>query len=112
MLFALLEFGDFCIIAVLIMVLAGGGAAATVYRRPSGRCMLDRKRLQRIEDKLDLVLTHLGVKYVPAPKDEWQELADDPDRKIEAIKVYREQHGVGLKDAKDAVEKYMDGRDR
>jgi hypothetical protein len=25
-------------------------------------------------------------------------------KKIQAIKVYRERHGVGLKDAKDAVE--------
>jgi ribosomal protein L7/L12 len=27
-------------------------------------------------------------------------------RKIEAIKLYREAHGVGLKDAKDAVDAY------
>jgi hypothetical protein len=110
MLFALLEFGDFCIIAALIMVFAGGGAAATVYRRPRGRRTVDRERLQRIEDKLDLVLTHLGVKYAPPPKAEWQGIADDPNRKIKAIKVFREQHGVGLAEAKDAVEDYIEGR--
>src|SRR5579859_5322497 len=84
MLFALLEFGDYFMLAVLIMIFASGGAAtATAYRRSSGRQVIDRKRLQRIEDKLDLVLSHLGIKYVPAPKDEWQELADSPDHKIE-----------------------------
>lgn len=31
-------------------------------------------------------------------------------KKINAIKVYREQHGVGLKEAKDAVERMMAGQ--
>ena len=31
-------------------------------------------------------------------------------RKIEAIKLYREQHGVGLKEAKEAVEAIAAGR--
>ena len=31
-------------------------------------------------------------------------------KKIEAIKIYREQTGVGLKDAKDAVEAMASGR--
>ncbi len=31
-------------------------------------------------------------------------------KKIEAIKLYRESHGVGLKEAKDAVEALADGR--
>ena len=29
-------------------------------------------------------------------------------RKIEAIKLYRQAHGVGLKEAKDAVDEYLD----
>jgi ribosomal protein L7/L12 len=107
MLFAILEIVDYAVIAGLILVLAGGGAAASAYRRPA-----ERDRLQRIEDKLDLVLDHLGVEYTAPPKVEWQELADDPARKIEAIKVYREEHGVGLAEAKAAVEAYIDGRNR
>jgi hypothetical protein len=59
---------------------------------------------------LDLILTHLGIDYVPPPKAAWQELADDPARKISAIKAYREQHGVGLAEAKRAVEDYLEGR--
>jgi hypothetical protein len=105
MLFAVLEFGDFALIALLIMIFAGGGAAASAYLRPR-----DRRRLERIEHKLDLILTHLGIEYAPPVKATWQQLADDPGRKIEAIKAYREQHGGGLADAKRAVEEYEAGR--
>jgi hypothetical protein len=105
MLFAVLEFSDIVIIAVLIGLFAGGSAAATAYLRPA-----DRDRLLRIEHKLDLILTHLGIEYVPPPKAAWQELADDPAQKIEAIIAYREQKGGGLADAKKAVEDYIAGR--
>jgi ribosomal protein L7/L12 len=45
--------------------------------------------------------------HAPLPKAPWQELAADPSRKISAIKAYREEHGVGLAEAKRAVEEYM-----
>ena len=73
----------------------------------------DRAQLSRIEKKLDLILQHLGLEFVddsppgslsPAV----QELARDPRRKIAAIKLHREQTGVGLKEAKDAVEDFID----
>lgn len=103
MLFAVLELSDFVIIGVLLVLVTG--AAASVYFRPA-----DRDRLRRVEDKLDLILTHLGLDYTPAPKASWQQLADDPSRKISAIKTYREEHGVGLAEAKRAVEDYIEGR--
>jgi ribosomal protein L7/L12 len=56
------------------------------------------------EQKFDLLLKHLGIE---GPLLEWQELARDPARKIAAIKAYREATGVGLKEAKDAVEQWM-----
>lgn len=105
MLFAGLEFSDFAVIALLILVFAGGRAAASAYLWPA-----DRDRLQRVEQKLDLILTHLGIDYVPPPKSAWQELADDPGHKIAAIKAYREQYGVGLAEAKKAVEDYIQGK--
>jgi ribosomal protein L7/L12 len=40
----------------------------------------------------------------------WQELADEPSRKIEAATVYREEHGVGPAEAMQAVEEYMKGQ--
>jgi ribosomal protein L7/L12 len=35
------------------------------------------------------------------------EIASDPGRKISAIKAYREETGLGLKEAKDAVEAWI-----
>jgi hypothetical protein len=105
MLFAVLEPSDFAIIAVLILLLGGGSAAAAARLWPA-----DRDRIARVEHKLDLILTHLAIDYQPPPKAAWQALADDPFHKIAAIKAYREQHGVGLAEAKRAVEEYIDGR--
>jgi hypothetical protein len=101
-----LELGDFVTIAVLILLLAGGTAVAT----RSGGPAAGGEQLRRIEQKVDLILTNLGINYVPPPRTAWQELADDPNQKIAAIKAYREEHGVGLADAKKAVEDYIDGR--
>jgi hypothetical protein len=100
--FAILDFSDFAIILLIVAVFSAGGAAARVYFRPA-----DRDRLDRTEHKLDLILTHLGLDYNPPPKAKWQELASDPASKISAIKAYREEHGVGLAEAKRAVEEYM-----
>ena len=38
-----------------------------------------------------------------------KELARGPDRKFEAIRVYREETGASLAEAKTAVEGYLDG---
>jgi ribosomal protein L7/L12 len=70
-----------------------------------------RKRvaaLSRIEAKLDLVLQHAGLKYVPyanlpAPVIE----ALQNGNKIQAIKLYREATGADLKDAKDLIDEIM-----
>ncbi|MGW6732235.1 ribosomal protein L7/L12 [Streptomyces sp. NPDC055013] len=62
------------------------------------------RRVARVERKLDLILDHLGLRD------------DDPrmakvvallreDKKIKAIKEYREITGVGLAEAKEAVER-------
>jgi hypothetical protein len=101
MLFALLEWNDFAIIVCIVAVFSGG-AAATVFLRP-----VDRNRLERVEQKLDLILKHLGLDYTAVLEVQWKALADDSTRKIAAIKVYRELHGVGLAEAKRAVEEYM-----
>jgi ribosomal protein L7/L12 len=107
MLFAVLEFSDFVIIAAIVFVLAGGTVAAT--RTNFGPA--NRDRFVRVEQKLDLLLTHAGLDYTPAPKAAWQALADEgPARKIAAIKAYREEYGGGLAEAKRAVEEYVEGR--
>jgi ribosomal protein L7/L12 len=73
----------------------------------------DRAQLARLERKVDLILQNLGITYVetapPCPlSPEVQELARDPSQKIAAIKLHREQSGVGLKEAKDAVESFIE----
>ena len=106
MLFAVLEFTDFAIIAAIVFVLAGGAVVARASLGPA-----NRDRLTRVEQKLDLLLTHAGLDHTPATKAAWQALADEgPARKIAAIKAYREETGAGLADAKQAVEEYIEGR--
>lgn len=107
--FAALDFSDFSVIAMLVILFAGGGAACTSL------LATDAGRLARLERKLDAVMRHLDIAYVdPAGpeglSEEVRRLADDPGRKIQAIKLHREQTGIGLKEAKDAVEAYMSGR--
>src|SRR5438067_4588595 len=106
--FAVLEFSDFVVIAVIVALFAGGSAAFALFK-PS-----DEARLRRVEAKLDLILKHLGLEY-KGPEtsaglsEEVKALADDPRQKIAAIKLHREQTGLGLKEAKDAVEAYIAG---
>jgi hypothetical protein len=108
--FAALEFGDFLIIGMAILLLVVVLAGALLGGAARGPGPADRARWQRIEHKLDLILNELGIKYVPPAKTVWQEIADDPSRKIAAIKAYREEFGVGLAEAKKAVEDYLENR--
>lgn len=61
------------------------------------------QRLKRIERKVDLLLRHLQLDSDQGVDPKVLELMQ-AGRKIEAIKLYREQTGVGLKEAKDYVE--------
>jgi ribosomal protein L7/L12 len=67
-------------------------------------------RVRRIEYKVNMLLRHAGLD--PAQgfplSEQVKDLARDPGRKIEAIKVYREETGASLKDAKDAVEAFIE----
>jgi len=60
-------------------------------------------RLQRVEKKLDAIISHLGVVMNLGVDAQLIELVR-AGKKIEAIKLYRESTGVGLKEAKDFVE--------
>ena len=86
---------------VLIGVLAIWGTVART-----------QARLDRVERRLNLLLRHFNID--PAAGSPLSErvkgLADDPARKIEAIKAYREETGAGLAEAKAAVEAYIRGR--
>ena len=61
-------------------------------------------RLRRIERQLNLIMDHLDIREADsgAPPGVMEELA--AGRKIQAIKLYRQATGVGLREAKDVVE--------
>ena len=62
------------------------------------------RRLARIERKPDLIMDHLDLREDDPRLDEVAGLVR-AGRKIEAIKLYRETTGAGLKEAKDAVDR-------
>jgi hypothetical protein len=106
MLLGALELFDFAILfGMLVLLMAWRGRGAVPYVGPA-----ERERLKRLEAKLDMIMSHLGLEYTAPAKAAWQGLADDPSRKIAAVKAYREQYGVGLAEAKQAVEDYIRGR--
>lgn len=87
-----------------VLVLGGAGLlmlalSAVMSRRATGTTA----RLVAIEHRLGLIMDHLGVTE-PEP-----DVADIVERmaagkKVEAIKLYRQRTGLGLREAKDAVE--------
>jgi ribosomal protein L7/L12 len=69
-----------------------------------------RSRINELEDRLKFIYRRLGIDYTadpnadPVMSPQIQE-ALRRGNKIEAIKIYRELTGVGLAEAKEAVEK-------
>ncbi|MCE7550356.1 ribosomal protein L7/L12 [Streptomyces thermodiastaticus] len=84
------------VVTVLVVQFAGSG----VYFSRADR------RLARIEHELDLIMAHLGLEDDDPRLQQAHELAR-AGRQIEAIKVYREATGAGLKEAKDAVDRMV-----
>ena len=82
---------------VLVLLLCVLGSSASGMRRN------DAWRLGRLERKIDLILTHLGLDPNHGVD---AEIAAQmkAGNKIQAIRLYREKSGVGLKEAKDYVE--------
>jgi hypothetical protein len=88
------------------------GAALFLFSNSNGLSKADAARLHRVEQKLDLILEHLGIGAEPEPSDPGQwpvqiRRPADQGQKIEAIKAYREFFGSSLLEAKNAVEAYM-----
>ena len=64
--------------------------------------------LDRIDAKLDLLLKQANIKFDPyanIPPDVAS--AARAGKKIQAIKLYRQSSGVGLKEAKDFIEEFQ-----
>ncbi|MFI1763566.1 ribosomal protein L7/L12 [Streptomyces sp. NPDC020800] len=62
------------------------------------------ERLARVERKLDLIIQHMDLREELPRMDEVNALVRE-GKKIQAIKVYREATGAGLREAKEAVER-------
>ncbi len=99
------EFVGFGVGACVVLLLL------LLRRTADGFSYGDHKRIRRVEEQLDFIVNHLGLKGVPASAAMWKEAADAGD-KIAAIKAYREETGAGLKEAKEAVEAYIGTRGR
>lgn len=84
------------LLVALVMLLGIGSIESRIKRTDL--------RVARVEQKLDLVLDHLGLREAEPRMDEIDALLRD-GKKIQAIKTYREITGAGLKEAKDAVER-------
>ena len=67
----------------------------------------ENDRMERREKLIDNLLKQQGVEITSDLSIEIQELAKKPDNKIEAIKRYRDQTGVGLAEAKDTNEAFI-----
>ena len=66
-------------------------------------------RLAAVERKLQAIMDHLGIADVEPPHSEVMELVSQ-GKKIAAIKLYRDQTGLGLAAAKQDVAR-MAGQD-
>ena len=68
-----------------------------------------RSRVNELEDRLKVIYRHLGIAYAESGSDPMMspevQAALRNGNKIEAIKIYRQLTGVGLAEAKDAIDK-------
>jgi ribosomal protein L7/L12 len=118
--FAVLESLDlvwfFLVVGVFLVVTIAISSYAVSKTAYASSQYSESARLRRLEAKVDLILKHFGLECIdPASpnglSEEVKALAASPGlaNKIAAIKLHREQTGVGLREAKDAVESYMAG---
>lgn len=82
------------LIAILMLVML------SLFARGGGNVSV---QLRAIDRKLDLILDNLGIDPHQGLDKQLVDLVRS-GQKIQAIKLYRQQTGVGLKEAKDHVE--------
>lgn len=81
-----------------------------LYLTVSGHLRESGKAVERVERKLDLVIKHLGIEGPAADGVRPEALSEIDrciwsDRRIEAIRLYREETGATLLDAKEWVDR-------
>lgn len=65
---------------------------------------------RRLEQKIDLILDRLDIDDQETPLEKRLKFLLNSNQKIQALREFKEQTGVGLKEAKDAVEAIERGR--
>jgi ribosomal protein L7/L12 len=70
------------------------------------------KKLKRIDISLSLILNRMEIEYPSRLSDRVKQIALDPERIIEAIKLYREESNSSLKEAKEAIEEFLKSTDK
>jgi ribosomal protein L7/L12 len=93
----------------LYLVVAAAIAIALTNIPTSAQRRRKEARLANVERKIELIMGHLGIED-PEPYLPEVIACLEQGKKIPAIKAYRDATAVGLKEAKDAVERIA--RDR
>ncbi|OYQ64496.1 hypothetical protein B9G53_11225 [Pseudanabaena sp. SR411] len=66
------------------------------------------KKIKRMDLSLSLLLNRMEIEVPSQLSDRVKQVALDPYRKLEAIKLYREETGTGLREAKEAIEEFIE----
>ena len=90
---------DWVIVSFLTVL---GGILTGVFQRRFPAYDPAERRLALLERKIDAICEHLGIEQNQPLDKVHEEIV--MGRKISAIKLYREQTRVGLKEAKEAVD--------
>ena len=90
-----LDLGDYGVIALIVFVCV---TIASVGSR-------QQVNLRHLDRKLDALLQHHKIQLPSRVSPEVRRMAQDPQQKIAAIKLHRQQNpGMGLAEAKEDVE--------
>jgi hypothetical protein len=95
---------DLVSLVTLVVVVVIGSAILTRLSRLDARSRLTQQRVERI-------VTHLGVDADDEPHVKAARDLIAQDKKIQAIKLWRDATGAGLADAKLAVDRLASGTD-
>lgn len=91
----ILQYYDFAGIGLIVFVFV-----------TAARIDLQRLAIRRLERKLDALLQHHGIELRSKLSPGVLELLRDPNKKIAAVKLHREQTGASLAEAKKDVDEY------
>lgn len=85
------------LITLVVVVLALAGAVQSKLDRTD-------RRIARLNRKVDLILDHLHIQEFGSAELHSVGMLTQQGKRIEAIKLYRQITGTGLKEAKEAVD--------